>query len=45
MVKIAQWRGKKIVCVNEKNFWMKTDGSNSPMDRKKKTLDKNGWLK
>jgi hypothetical protein len=51
MAKIAQWRERKIVRVNEKKFWMKTDG-NSPMERKKKflcewknLLDKNGWLK
>jgi len=34
MAKIAQWRERKIVRVNEKKFWMKTD-RNSPIERKK----------
>jgi hypothetical protein len=35
MAKIAQWRERKIVRVNEKTIWTKTDG-NSLMERKKK---------
>jgi hypothetical protein len=34
-MEIAQWRERKIVHVNEKEFLMKMDG-NSPMERKKK---------
>ncbi len=37
MAKIAQWRERKIVRVNEKKFWMKTD-RNSPIERKKNCL-------
>jgi hypothetical protein len=34
-MEIAQWRERKIVHVNGKEFLMKMDG-NSPMERKKK---------